>query len=76
MGKIWENIEDAEIDGEAAIREALETFEPRITVLDIEAEANSNTGLILFTITFEINNTDEKISLIFPFRVGTELSFA
>lgn len=74
--QIWENMDDAESNGNAAIRTALINFENRITVLDITSQRNDNTGLIIFNITFIINNTDEKLSLIFPFRSGVELSFA
>ena len=76
MSSIWENMDDAETEGAGAIRVALEQFEPRITVNSIRTQVNSNSGLILFTIIFTINNTDEKLSLIFPFRTGTSLSFA
>ena len=75
--QIWENFASVTQDGAAAIREALETFEPRITVLDVGiTESNENTGLIIFNIQFIINSTDTPVNLVFPFRAGTSLSFA
>ena len=74
--QIWENLETAALDGVAAIKEALDNFEPRITVLDVTFETNNNTGLISFNIQFIINSTDTPVNLIFPFRAGTQLSFA
>lgn len=74
--QIWENISIASEQGAAAIREALDRFEPRITVIDVSSTVNENTGLITFNIQFLINSTDSAVNLIFPFRAGTALSFA
>jgi phage baseplate assembly protein W len=73
--QIWENIRVAASDGAASIREALENFEPRITVISVGTEVNENTGLITFDIQFFVNQDDTAVSLIFPFRSGTQLSF-
>ncbi len=74
--QIWENMEDARVAGAASIREALELYEPRVSVLAVNATSNDQTGLITFNIQFIINSTDTAINLVFPFRVGTQLSFA
>lgn len=74
--QIWENLETARIQGAASIREALELFEPRITLLNVNSSSNENTGLITFNIQFVVNNTDTAVNLVFPFRAGTQLSFA
>ena len=74
--QIWENMESARTQGAASIREALELFEPRITLLNVQSSANDNTGLITFNIQFVVNSTDTAINLVFPFRAGTQLSFA
>lgn len=74
--QIWENIEDARQNGMASIREAIERFEPRVTLLGVTGEANSNTGLITFNIQFIVNTLDSPINLVFPFRAGTQLSFS
>lgn len=74
--QIWENLEDARLNGIASITEAIERFEPRITLLGVTGEANSNTGLITFNIQFIINSTDSPVNLVFPFRSGTQLSFS
>jgi len=74
--QIWENIDYAQVAGAAAIREALDTFEPRITVTDVSGTSNRNTGLITFNIQFVVNNSDTTVNLVFPFRTSTQLSFA
>lgn len=74
--QIWENIGAAASSGASSIKNALDSFEPRITVLNVNSNINENTGLITFNIQFLINNTDTAINLIFPYRTGTALSFA
>jgi len=74
--QVWENMDAAEVNGAGAIRQALENFEPRITILDVNSTSNYNTGLITFNIQFIVNDSDRSVNLIFPFRVGTALSFA
>ncbi len=74
--QIWENMGDAKTDGAAAIRTALQLFEPRITVTAVAGTVYENTGLITFNISFVIKSTDTALNLVFPFRVGTQLSFA
>jgi phage baseplate assembly protein W len=73
--QVWENIETARNNGEASIRDAIDRFEPRITVTDISSNINRNTGLISFNIAFIVNVDDTAVNLIFPFRTGTQLSF-
>lgn len=74
--EIWENIDVAAVQGAASIREAIERFEPRVTVLDVNSDVYENTGLIIFNIQFLVNNTDTALNLVFPFRSGTQLSFS
>lgn len=74
--QIWENIDVAAQNGKASIIDALNRFEPRISVTGVSESVNYNTGLITFNIQFIINQDDTPINLIFPFRAGTNLSFA
>ena len=73
---VWENLHVAAEAGKASIHEAIENFEPRITLTNVDSTTNENTGLITFNIQFIVNNTDTALNLIFPFRVGTALSFS
>lgn len=74
--QVWENLNTAAIQGAASIRDAIERFEPRVTVTNVSSTTNENTGLITFNIQFVVNNTDTALNLVFPFRAGTQLSFA
>lgn len=74
--EVWENLSTAAIQGAASIRDAIERFEPRVTVTGVSSTVNENTGLITFNIQFIVNNTDTALNLVFPFRSGTQLSFS
>jgi len=74
--QIWENMEAARVSGAASIRESLHLYEPRITLIGVSGTSNENTGLITFNIQFVVNSTDTAVNLVFPFRAGTQLSFA
>jgi phage baseplate assembly protein W len=73
---VWENLHVAAEVGKASIFEAIENFEPRVTLTNVDSTTNENTGLITFNIQFVVNNTDTALNLIFPFRAGTQLSFS
>lgn len=73
---VWENLHVAAEAGKASIHEAIENFEPRVTLTNVDSTTNENTGLITFNIQFIVNNTDTALNLIFPFRAGTQLSFS
>jgi uncharacterized protein len=73
---IWGNISTADSNGSAAIKNALDLYEPRIAVLNVTSQTNENSGLIIFNIQFVVNSTDQKVNLVFPLRMSTDLSFA
>lgn len=73
--QVWENIDTAAVNGAASIREAIDRFEPRITLIGVTSSVNRNTGLITFNIQFQVNNDDSTLNLVFPFRAGTQISF-
>ncbi len=74
--QIWENIDDAFKTGASEIRAALGKYEPRVTCTGVTGTMNRNTGLIIYKISFIVNATNTPVNLVFPYRVGTQLSFA
>lgn len=74
--QVWENIIEAELQGAASIRQALDDFEPRISVTQVTSDRNDNTGLISFNIKFVVLATDTNVNLVFPFRATNQLSQA
>lgn len=73
---IWENIDSAYANGASEIKAAINKWEPRITCTGVTGSMNRNTGLIIYKISFIVNATNTPVNLVFPFRVGTQLSFA
>lgn len=71
---VWENIDTGTRDGAAAIKQALDRFEPRITVTSVDFKANRDSGLVTYSIKFNVNNTDISSNLIFPFRTSQQIS--
>ena len=74
--QIWENIQVAKNNGIADIKNALDLYEPRIQVITVTGDLNENTGLISFNIQFFVLSTNSTLNLVFPFRVGSQLSFS
>jgi phage baseplate assembly protein W len=74
--QIWENIDQAYINGAAEIRAALGKYEPRINVTAVTGKINRNTGLIVFSIRFVVKSTDTSVNLIFPLRTSQQISAA
>jgi phage baseplate assembly protein W len=72
--QIWENIDTAASNGAHDIKAAINKFEPRINLLSVDSNINRNTGLIIFSINFVVSSTSTAANLIFPLRVGTQLS--
>jgi hypothetical protein len=55
---------------QAAIRDALVTWEPRIQVLTVDIAADPGTlGRLLITIEYRVRATNTRFNLVFPFYV-------
>jgi phage baseplate assembly protein W len=63
---------DAAIIGtvHTAVHEALERWEPRIEVIDLDVEpAEADTGKLLVGITYQVRATSRRYNLVYPFYV-------
>ena len=55
---------------QTAVHEALERWEPRIEVTDLDVESSeSDAGKLLVTITYRVRETSAKYNLVYPFYV-------
>jgi phage baseplate assembly protein W len=53
---------------EQEVRIALDRWEPRITVLDVEVTPSAGaTGLLMIAIKYEVKSTNDQRSLVYPF---------
>lgn len=70
---IWENIDQTANQGILDITDAINSFEPRITLLDVNSTIYRDDGLVMFTIRFLINATNEQLNLVLPFQATSQL---
>jgi len=52
---------------EQAVREALERWEPRIELENVDAEAEQSTGTVHITVSYRVRSTNDVRNLVFPF---------
>jgi uncharacterized protein len=54
-----------------AVREALETWEPRIELLGVRAEPAAGTdGAVTITVRYVISSTNSRFNLVYPFYLS------
>ena len=52
---------------EQAVREALERWEPRIELEEVEADGEQSTGTVHITVAYRVRSTNDVRNLVFPF---------
>lgn len=57
---------------EEAVRDALDRWEPRIAIEEIEFEAEDNDSVLHIAISYRIRATNAKRNLVYPFYVVPE----
>lgn len=72
--KLWENIDDVAITGTADIIEAINKYEPRVSLIEVIPSINRGIGLILFSVRFLIIDTNTEANLVFPFKPVSDIS--
>jgi uncharacterized protein len=71
--RIWENIDQTANQGVLDITDAINNFEPRVTLLGVTSTIYRNDGFVLFSVRFIVNATNEPLNLVLPFRSSSEL---
>lgn len=66
--RLWDNIDDVVVSGVLDIRDAINQYEPRVTLDNVSSTADRSTGLITFVISFTIVDTNNSMNLVFPFQ--------
>lgn len=60
---------------EFEVREALEAWEPRIDVLDVQARTGADGGeWLLIEIEYRVRSTDNRFNLVYPFYLDRPLA--
>ena len=71
--RIWENIDSVAIQGKNDITTAITTYEPRVTLLDVNSQIYREDGILLFSVRFIVNATNQPLNFVLPFRSSAEL---
>lgn len=72
--RIWENLDVVAEVGIADITDAINKFEPRVTLLEVKPVINRSQGLIFFHIRMFIRDGNVEANLVFPFKPVSEIS--
>jgi phage baseplate assembly protein W len=57
------------------VREALQAWEPRIDVLDVQASASGDRGeLLLIHVAYRVRSSDNRFNLVYPFYLDRPLT--
>ena len=64
-----------EAKAEFEVREALETWEPRIELLEVQARSGGDHGeWLLIEIEYRVRSTDNRFNLVYPFYLDRPLA--
>jgi phage baseplate assembly protein W len=57
------------------VKDAIVFYEPRIKLLDLVLEANTNEGIITIRISYEVRGTNSRYNYVYPFYIneGTQI---
>jgi len=69
--RLWDNLEQVVVRGANDIRDALNEFEPRITLNNVRAVADRANGKVDFIVSFTVIETNTPANLVFPFTNPT-----
>jgi phage baseplate assembly protein W len=72
--KIWENIDTIVLEGPSDIAEAINKYEPRVSLLEVLPLADRSRGLVFFKIRFVILANNTEANLVFPFKSASDMA--
>lgn len=68
--RVWDNIDDVASQGLSDIRVAIETYEPRVSLISVNSRIFRDEGRVLFAVEYRIRDTNVVENLVFPFSAG------
>ena len=67
--RIWDNIDDVASQGVSDIKEAIQTFEPRVDLVSVNSRIYRDEGRVLFAIEYRLKDENNVNNLVFPFQL-------
>lgn len=68
--RVWENIDEVASQGLSDIKEAIITFEPRVSLVSVNSRIFRDEGRVLFAIEYRLKDSNVVENLVFPFKSG------
>ena len=68
--RVWDNIDEVASEGLSDIKEAINTFEPRVDLISVNSRIFRDEGRVVFAIEFSIKDENDILNLVFPFQLG------
>lgn len=72
--RLWENLDEAADIGTSDIIEAINRYEPRVTLIEVVPTIDRALGAIFFKIRMIILETNTEANLVFPFKPASQIS--
>lgn len=72
--RVWENLDVVADEGSQDIATAIQEFEPRVTLIEVNPVVNRAQGLIYFNIRMLILEGNTEANLVFPFKPASQIS--
>lgn len=70
--KVWDNIDLIASEGLTDIREAIETFEPRVNLVSVTSRIFRDEGRVLFAVEYRLKDSNVVENLVFPFNTNPQ----
>ena len=68
--RIWDNIDEVASEGLSDIKDAIQTFEPRVDLVSVNSRIFRDEGRVVFFIEYTTKDENVVENLVFPFQVG------
>jgi len=72
--RMWENLDTVAEEGVHDISDAIQRFEPRVTLLEVVPVIDRQRGLVFFRIRMLVLEGNTEANLVFPFKPAIEIS--
>jgi len=70
--RVWENLDEVASQGLKDIREAIDTFEPRVDLIAVNSRIFRDEGRVLFAVQYRLKDTNTVANLVFPFQTSVQ----
>lgn len=68
--RVWENIDTVASEGLQDIRQAIQTYEPRVDLISVNSRIFRDEGRVLFAVEYRVKDTNTVENLVFPFQTA------